>query len=198
MYREGNSNSEGWMIPPFDVRALLISYDGFVCAHLDDRQIQTDVTSDGSANVTVDTQVLNIKIQCIPATTITPITQGDNGTWSFTAALSPDCSETFNGEVSGGFSAWIGVMGAANPACVPLINSTAPPAADLPATQRPLAVGFSANRTAASTVFCYGYQKVYNATASYNLGTGRVNTELKNLKYIANHLLEQYVLNGCV
>lgn len=185
------------MIPPFDVRALHLSYDGFPCTHLINRQVQTAVNSDGSANVTVDTQVLNIHVQCVPAT-ITPIKQGDNDTWTFGASLSQSCSETFSGQISGGFSGWLGVMAAADLSCVPLINSTAPSAAGLPAPQRPIAIGFSANGTAASAAFCYGYQKVFNATASYNLGTGRVNTQLTNVKYIANHPLEQYVMNGCV
>lgn len=154
-----------------------------------------NTTSDGSATVEMDLQVLNIHVACLPATNVTPVTQGADNSYQFSASLSPSCIETFGGH-SFGYPYWSGSMGTAYPACIPLINSTAPPFVNLTTPIAPISMGFSVNQTTASAVFCYGYQRVFNATATFDLRLRRVATKLSNLNYVAGHPLEQYVRNG--
>lgn len=144
----------------------------------------------------METQVLNIRVQCVPPTNFSTFNVGPDYTWNFTASLSPNCSNTFSGQEQN-YPGWIGSMGTADPACAPLIDSIAPSTTNLTAPMYPVAIGFSANRTVGSAVFCGGYQMVYNTTATFDIRAGRI-SELSNLRYIPGHSLERFVLNGLV
>jgi hypothetical protein len=141
--------------------------------------------------------VLNIHVGCVPATDISPI-EGDRSSWTYTASLSPSCSFSSHTTTVGTYTAWTGIAAAVSAECVPLINSTAPSTTGIDSTQYPIALGFTVNASAASAVFCYAYQRVFNATATLDLQSGRVIPQLENATLLPGHSLEQYMPNGRV
>lgn len=155
--------------------------------------------ADGTAYLNVDTQVLNVQAECFPAN-ISNISLGPTGNFSFSASLSSSCRETYSGTLEAGSSAWLGTFAFADLSCVHDINSNAPSINNYTGgySVAPVAFGFMANGTAASTAFCYGYQRVFNATVKFDLRLGAAVWPLENVTYISDHPLEQFVINGCV
>lgn len=142
--------------------------------------------------------MLNIQVQCVPAKILqnNPVTPVNIR--GFGAYLSDSCAMTFSLQGKINITAWSGLMDVVGPAsaCLPLINSTALSAPDLPSPQLPVAVGFALDYWTVSAVFCSGYQRVFSARAGLDLRLGRAMPTLENLIYIPGHPLEQYVLNG--
>lgn len=191
------------MVPPFVVRifseeqrhSMTRFYLNFQVPEVPEN---VSTISDGTAYINVNTQLLNIQVECIPSK-ISNITLGPTGNFSFSTSLSSTCRQTFSGTVRPNYSAWLGVFSQADPSCVRVINSSAPSIDQVTLRNglAPVAIGFMANGTVASAAYCYGYQRVFNSTVQFDFRLGRMVPPLENAVYIPGHALEQYVLNGC-
>lgn len=153
--------------------------------------------SDGDAFLNVNTLALNIYVKCVPGE-ITNVKQSPDGSFSYNVSLSGneacDGSSSFSG---GSNNDWAGIMYEVDAACVPSIDSTASSTDNIQALTRPVVINFASNPNATSAAYCYGYQQVYNVTATADLQWNILDA-VTDTQYIPNHPLEGYVLNGSV
>lgn len=149
--------------------------------------------------MTTETELLNIHVECAPAKNVT-ITSTSNttsgGNFTVYGVLSPTCNTTFTGPLINP-TAWFGQAGVAVPSCITAINSSAPTVpTNLPQDKWPVAFAFASNGTNASVAFCFGYQKVFNATVFFDFGANRVYTPSSNFVYVPDQDIEGYPITG--
>ncbi|KAF8318775.1 hypothetical protein DL93DRAFT_2153686 [Clavulina sp. PMI_390] len=177
IFKDGGSVTSGWTLAAFKPGN------------------EVDISSNGTSFVFLETQAINMHVQCLPAN-ISSLTAGSDGeSWSFVASLSSTCSETYNGTITSDFTSWLGVMADANPSCINTINPNVTVPSNLPVTQNPISMGFIANRTSASAAFCYATQTVYTGLAGFDLVAGQL-VNITNLKPDQNNSLNGFAYNG--
>ncbi|KAF8318774.1 hypothetical protein DL93DRAFT_2153685 [Clavulina sp. PMI_390] len=151
-------------------------------------------TSSGTSSLFYETEAIHVQVQCASAT-VSGLTAGAAGAYAFNATLSPNCWENFTGTLPTDFTSWFGFMGDASPSCINAINPNISVPTNLTAQQDPVAISFIANRTAASSAFCFATQAVFSALAEYDIGGNRLG-QLTNLKLVANHPINGFTANG--
>ncbi|KAF8318773.1 hypothetical protein DL93DRAFT_345472 [Clavulina sp. PMI_390] len=172
-FREDGGVTDGWTVAPFQPVAT--------------------PSSNGSTFIFLETEAIHVNVQCAPAN-VSGVTAGPGGAWSFSASLSPSCTENYNGTIIAN-STWLGVMGDANPSCISSINPNVSVPGNLSAAQDPIGIGFTINQTIASAAFCFATQTVFNGLAAFNYGTQRL-VNITNLQAIPNHPLNGFAFSG--
>lgn len=122
------------------------------------------------------------------------VTDTSSGNFTVTASLSSSCSQTITG-VSASDGLWHGVVGVADPSCITAINPAATYNGSLPQSKYPVAFGFHANGTQASTVFCYAFQYEKTGLATYNLTTNALN-DVEEMVIVPSSPFQDFVYNG--
>ncbi|KAF8289577.1 hypothetical protein DL93DRAFT_1142649 [Clavulina sp. PMI_390] len=153
--------------------------------------------SNGTSLIHFNTQAINMQVQCVPAKISNLTASSTNTSWAFDTSLASNCSNSFTGFADADATYWIGTMGGASTPCIGSINPEITFPANISINQRPMVVGFIANRTIASAVYCYATQTVFDSVATFDLVGGQL-ASVTDLREVKDHPVNGFAYNGYV